>query len=174
MPDWGCIHLRSEWFLSTKSNTKMPTWFCEQHEPCKTQCYMCDGKYQKYMLPIVHEGAVRFLDSFHFSENLPFALTRDNAEEFVDLLWLSPDWRRDVFGVKTVQKYNVHSFFFQLIATNILSFQWSNVKREVVCVLTRGSGKKYRFQEVPAWEGFHFRSSRHGAAKVSFTSLLEA
>jgi len=175
MPDWGCVHLRAEYFLSTKANTRMPQSFVDAHGPCGNKCYICHKeKYKKYMLPIVHEGAVRFLSSCHFSDKMPYLITNADSDGMLDLLWNNPDWRKEVFGIKTVQKYNVTAFFFQLLATKILSFQWTNVKREVVCVLTRDKHDKYRYLDVSAWDGFHFRSKRHGGAKVHLSSLLEA
>jgi len=45
-----------------------------------------------------------------------------DIEGLVDLLYKDSDWTERVFAIKTVSKYNVAAFFFQLIATKILSF----------------------------------------------------
>ena len=166
MPDWGCVHLRSEWFLSSKSNTKMPTSFTDEHEPCGSKCYICNEDYKESMLPIVHQGAVDFLDSNHFADSLArIVVTNADHDLIPDLLWESADWRISVFGKKTVQKYNVHSFFFQLLATKILSFEWKNNTKEVRCVRTRDESGRLLFRDRASWDGFKFRPARAQRAK---------
>jgi len=58
------------------------------------------------------------------------------------LLWDSPDWRKDVFGKKSVSKYNVNSFFFQLIVKKILIYQ---------CVGTEGVECALAWDETDKW-----------------------
>ena len=31
IPNWGCVHLQAEWYLHSKSNTRTPTSFTEEH-----------------------------------------------------------------------------------------------------------------------------------------------
>ena len=63
MPRWGCIHLRSEWLLSTKHNTRPPQSFIEAHGPCNNMCYICKRTHNKWMLPIIYKGTVEFLET---------------------------------------------------------------------------------------------------------------
>ena len=52
-----------------------------------------------------------------------------------------------VFGVKTVNKYNVDAFLFQLVAFKILTFE-KNKKSEVSCVLVRNNTGGYQYRPV--------------------------
>ena len=88
MPAWGCLHLRSEWYLHSKSNTRPPTSFTSAHGGCDGQCYICNEDYSKVMLPVVYEGALRFLESDHLRSGLVACcpLTFGNLEALTKLL----------------------------------------------------------------------------------------
>ena len=73
------------------------------------------------MLPIVFEEAVEFLGTELFKGQMPYVITHDDSEGLPNILWESNDMRLKVFGKKTITKYNVHSFFFQLAASGIIS-----------------------------------------------------
>ena len=172
MPGWGCIHLRSEWLLSTKHNTRPPQSFVDAHGPCNNMCYICKRTHNKWMLPVVYEGAVEFLETELFKGQLPFEITHDNSEGLPNILWESNDMRLKVFGKKTIAKYNVHSFFLQLIASDMLSFEWTDNSKKIVCVRRKESDGSYKYANIKYWSGFEFRSSRHGGANVTYESLL--
>ena len=69
LPAHGCIHLRCETILSTGKND-LPGKYHQTYEPCGSQCYVCNKKYEKYTLPIVYEGTIEFLGSSHFGKTL--------------------------------------------------------------------------------------------------------
>ena len=77
------------------------------------------------MLPVVYEGVVEFLDSEYFSarEFMPYPIVHDDVDAMPNRLWESADWKKKVFGIKEVSKYNVNAFFFQLVGTGILTFE---------------------------------------------------
>ena len=137
---------------------------------CNDKCLVCTGSCKKYILPVV-EGAVPFLSSSYFSDQMPYEITPNNCEGLVDILWKSPDWIKSIFGKKTVAKYNVHSFFFQLIATKIISFQWVG-STHVTCMLTRDNNDKYICNNAVSWEGFTFCSKEWERSTETFLSLL--
>ena len=112
LPELGCVHLRCEWILHSKKNTPLPAWYMRDHEPCGDSCYVCNKSYEKYILPIVYEGAQEFLGSSHFATYLrEKKLTYEEPDAICDSLWGSEDWRKRVFGKKVVAKYNVFAFF---------------------------------------------------------------
>ena len=172
LPSFGCIHLRCEWILHSKANTEMPRWYTRDHDACGTQCYVCNKSYEKYILPIVYEGTRDFCGSSHFAKCLrENKLSYDNPEVITNSLWESEDWRKSVFGKKTVAKYNVFSFFFQLTATGILTFETSKETKGLYCVLGRDSNDKMKYKHSKYWKGFTFRSRRHGAATIRWEDL---
>ena len=125
-PDLGCIHLRAEWYLSTGANTPLPNdWPNAEYPACGDKCWVCKRSYQNDMLPITYEGAIAFLDSEYFSakECMPYAVTHEEKELITNKLWESADWKKRVFGLKNVSKYNINSFFFQLVGTGIITFK---------------------------------------------------
>ena len=124
------------------------------------------------MLPIVFDGAVDFLLSSHLEDGLKEDVTFDNRDHIPNLIWNSPDLRKKVFGLKSIAKKNVYSFFFQLIANNLIQFQWRDNKKRLVCVRSRDDRDKLRFKKPKNWRGFEFRSQRHGGAAVSLESIL--
>lgn len=172
MPGWGCLHLRSEWLLSTRPNTRPSQAFADEHGPCNNMCYVCKRNHEKWMLPVVYAGAVEFLGTELFKGQMPYEITYDNSEGLVNILAESADMKLKVFGKKTIAKYNVHSFFFQLIASDILCFEWVDNNRKVVCVRSKEIDGSFKYLNVKYWSGFEFRSARHGGAVVSYDSLL--
>jgi len=56
---------------------------------------------------------------------MPYPISNDGYDDVIDKLWDSADWKKLVFGVKKVARYNVNSFIFQLLATGILCFEWT-------------------------------------------------
>ena len=105
LPGLGCAHCRSEWGLFSGDFKFFP----EIMLPCGSDCFVCDKSYEKYMLPIILSGAMQFLSSGSFGDQLPFEVTNENAEDLVDILWNSADNKKLVFGRKNIEKYR---FFF--------------------------------------------------------------
>ena len=124
------------------------------------------------MLPIVFEGAIEFLESRHFGDKMPHIMTFDNYDEIINLLWEAKDFVKKVFGIVGVQKYNINCFFFQLIASKILSFEWVGTTA-VNCVITRDKNDKYLFKDRARWEGFTFRTGGRQRS-VSFLDILRS
>jgi superfamily II DNA or RNA helicase len=176
MPAWGCLHLRFEWYLSSKSNTRHPKSFKECHGACETQCYICNRDYRKFMLPVMYDGVMTFLASDHFRLGLHEAnpVTMSNAGEITQLLTSFPDYRKMVFAVKTVPNYCVDAFLFQLVASKILTFNQviKKGKKEIQCALAKDDNEKYLYKNIKYWSGFEFRARQHGAALVPYHSLV--
>ena len=86
------------------------------------------------MLPIIYEGAVDFLDSEYFSgqDFMPYTITQNDKERIPNRLWESADYKKKIFGFTNVAKYNANAFFFQLVATGILTFNWVNANKTVI------------------------------------------
>ena len=61
-------------------------------------------------------------------------------------------------------------FFFQLVASNMLSFE-KNSKGEVACVLSKDNAGKSNYQQIIFWSGFGFRSTRYGGGSISYNTL---
>ena len=66
----GCIHLHCEWIIHSKSNTALPDCYHRDKKAYKTECYVCNGTYKKWMLPIIFDGTKAFLASSHFAKCL--------------------------------------------------------------------------------------------------------
>ena len=124
------------------------------------------------MLPIVLEKTQAFLRSALFAKKYRTnELTFNNMDKVPNILWDSKDWIEDIFAKKTVYQYNVFSFFFQLIATKILSIDYEG-KDGVRFELTRGQGDQFLYEDVSAWKGFEFRGSERGSNLLSFADIL--
>ena len=123
------------------------------------------------MLPIVLEQAQKFLRSALFANKYRInELTFKNMDEVPNILWDSKDWIEDIFAKKTVYQYNVFSFFFQLIATKILSIDYEG-NDGVRFVLTRGQQDQFLYEDVSAWKGFEFRGAERGSNLLSFADI---
>ena len=96
----------------------------------------------------------------------------ETANDLPSVLWDSPDWRKSVFGIKSVQRYNVHSFFLQLVAKRIISFQWENSQSQVSIVLNRDDNDNFVYDNIASWEGFTFRSAERGGAPLEYIDIL--
>ena len=128
---------------------------------------------EKHMLPIVYEGAYAFLQSNYFSDAgfMPYPISHGEYDAAIDNLWDSADWRKSVFGVKKVTRYNINSFFFQLLATGILRFEWTNATMGIVLVVVKDTAGKFKYHTLSYWYGFKFRSKTWGGNPVAFSSL---
>ena len=83
----------------------------------------------------------------------------------------SPDLKKNVFGVKTVPAYAVNAFFFCLVATRILTVEWTNNKKDICCIVSKDADGNYKYKKLSYWNGFEFRAQGHGGKEVSFESL---
>ena len=54
--------------------------------------------------------------------------------------------RKKVFGKKTITTYNVNAFFFQLVATGILTFKWMDAESKVVCTFGTDDKVKIKYK----------------------------
>ena len=87
---------------------------------------------------------------------MPYKICYSDIEGLVDLLYKDSDGTECVFTSKTVSKYNVVTFFFQLIATKILSFEWVGTTK-LVCVISRVEASTvFNYKNITFWEGFEF------------------
>ena len=177
LPGLGCVHCRVEWYMARGVLEPYP----EVMLPCNSQCYVCDaGRRDKngkakpqYILPIIYQGALDFLASKRVGDKLPFELDHENGGELIDLL--DNNWLLRIFGKVSVNKYNVSSFWFQLIATGIVTFEWKG-KDKLLCVLARDDSDRFLYEDILRWEGFLFRSSKYGRGvrvhDVTFKEIL--
>ena len=112
------------------------------------------------MLPIVYDGALEFLESEYFSakETMLYCINHDVHNDMPNKLWESADWRKAVFGIKTVTKYDINAFFFQLIGTKILYVEWTNTTSALVCVFGTDDDGKLIYKLPLNWKGFKFIS----------------
>ena len=168
LPELGCIHSRSEWFMAMGLLSAPPAIILS----CSTQCYVCDGRYKKICLPVVHSGAIQFLDSRQLTDVHLFVLTVANCDEFVDRLAKDKDWLLWVFGKESVTRYNVTAFFLQLLATKILSFELVGNKN-VLIVISVDENHNKKFKNILQWEGIQFRVKGKRGRSVSFKDLVE-
>ena len=99
-------------------------------------------------------------------------MTYSNKASIPNILGDSSDWLKRIFGRKNILKYNVQLFFFQLVATKLITFEWINNGKEVNCVLSRDTTGKLLYTSPCNWSGFKFRSSGQRGAEVSHRSLL--
>ena len=79
------------------------------------------------------------------------------------------DWRKCVFGRKSVDNRQVAAFFLQLIANEILAFRL--VSKQPKIVLARDPQDEYVYESVVKWEGFDFRYPRQ-ESEHSFEEFL--
>ena len=147
----GCIHLRSDWYLHCGENKHLPSHWPNKEQPvCGNKCYVCKGTYDKYMLSIMYEGAYLCLKSDYFSAtgSMSYPISNDNYNDVIDKLWDSGDWMKLVFGVKKVAIYIMNPFMFQLLATGILCFEWTNATTGVVLVLAKNNEGVFKYQSL--------------------------
>ena len=123
--------------------------------------------------PIVYEGAIAFLKSSYLNDNIrSMTITFANPNALTSILWDSGDWRKQVFGKKSVQRYNVNSFFAQLVAKRIITFQWDQKDNEISPVLGRADNDEFIYNNIASWEGFTFRSSARGGGTIDYFDIL--
>jgi hypothetical protein len=122
----------------------------------------------------VYEGAVEFLESEYFSgvDFMPYSVTHEEPEAVTDRLWNSGDYKKKIFGKKSVTRYNVNAFFFQLVATGILTFEWNNTETKVVCTLATDEHDIFKYKNTIFWKGFNFRNAKRGGASVSYSYIF--
>ena len=96
------------------------------------------------------------MKSTRLTSTLPLVMDHDNANNVINSLWEDKDWCKDVFGTKSPSKANVVGFFFQLIATRIISFELVK-KRALQCIITTQSNGKYYYKDTVncklGWDG---------------------
>ena len=175
LPGIGCIYLRAEWFLWTGANTPLPAdWPNEEHPACGDKCWVCRKSYMNDMIPIIYKGIIEFLDSEYFcgKDFMPYPITHEMRENLPNRLWESPDYRKKIFGIKNVAKYNVNSFFFQLLAAGILTFKWVDAQTGVVCTFGTDDNNKIKYKIPKNWKGFTFRKPGRGGGTIDFSDIL--
>ena len=126
------------------------------------------------MLLIGYEGALSFLDSKYFStrETMQYCITHDAYNDMRNKLWDSADWRKSVFGVKTITKYNINAFLFQLIGTWILSFEWTNATTGLICMFRTDDDGKLIYKQPCHWKGFKFISNGWDGRPIPISSIV--
>ena len=84
-------------------------------------------------MPIGVTGAMLFLstDAFRRALNRSNPITFENSNDLLKTLTDNADRRKMVFGVKTVPAYSTSTFFFQLFAMKILSYEWQNATTDL-------------------------------------------
>jgi hypothetical protein len=64
-------------------------------------------------------------------------ITFENSSDLTKTLTESSGHQKMVFDVKNVKAYNINSFFFQRVATNILTFAWQNNNKSLCFALAK-------------------------------------
>ena len=95
-----------------------------------------------------------------------------NHEDLNDCRYNDGDWCKCVFGWRKVKKYHVDRFFFQLLATYMISFKFFgwNVLR---CFITETPGGKDKYLDPMSWKGMMFGNEAHDGAAVDFDNLVQ-
>ena len=101
------------------------------------------------------------LSEEQFTDNMSVILSHNEPGMLVDTLRNDKDWRKCVFGRKSVDNRQVAAFFLQLIANEILAFRL--VSKQPKIVLARDPQDEYVYESVVKWEGFDFRYPRRGS-----------
>ena len=157
LPGFGCIHCRREYFMATGELSPPP----EIILGCVTQCFVCDKSYKRYFLPVIHAGATKFLKSRKFNDAIATLILQvGDCDRILDLLFKDKDCLFDVFGKVSVLKYQVTGFFFQLVATKILAFEW--VGNKVKFIVNRDNDGNYTYENKLAWEGIILKNKGTG------------
>ena len=133
--DLGCKHVCAELFLSA-GEVEPPPVQCIIQKRCMDKCGICTGAWSKTFLRVNKDSVVRFLESHHFSKEVPLIARNDNV---VGILWKGERWRiEEIYGKKSVNKTVVSALFLQLTATKILELV--NTKDGLAWKLGHGEG----------------------------------
>ena len=82
-------------------------------------CPRCSRTWAKIFLPIRKSKLIKLFESTYWHSSVPLVADKDNIVHV--LLGKTSKWRiEDIYGKKTVAKYNVDALFLQLISLNIL------------------------------------------------------
>jgi hypothetical protein len=73
----GCKHACAKWFLSTRKADPHPCGWVHKH--CVDKCRICSGDWSNTFLRVRKESVVRFLESHHFSKEMPLIARGDNV-----------------------------------------------------------------------------------------------
>ena len=87
-------------------------------------------------------------------------------------MWESADYKKKNFGFKNVAKYNFNAFFFQLVATGILTFNWINANKNVVCVFGKDDNNMIKYKVASYWKGICFRKAGHSGGRIDYASVF--
>ena len=87
---------------------------------------------------------------------MPYPIVHDDTNAMPNCLWESADWKKKVFGIKGVSKYNANAFFFQLVGTGILTFEQANATTGVVCVFGTDDKNRIKYKKALNWKGMSF------------------
>jgi hypothetical protein len=171
LPEFGCIHTRTEWFLQC-GGLELPPLVIR---PCETMCHVCTGSCRESFLPVIYSGAVKFMNSDRLRSTLPLVIDHDNSDSIINTLWEDKDRCKEVFGTKSPKRANCVGFFLQLIATKIISFELVD-NRGLKCVIQRDDNdmSKYVYEDASRWAGIELRSPKRGGAKVSLNEIIAA
>ena len=113
------------------------------------------------------------MKSTWLTSTLPLLRNHDNSNNTINTLWEGKDWCKNVFGTNSPPKGNIVRFFFQLIATKIISFALVN-KSNLKCIITVQSNGKYRYEDASIWAGIEIRSPKKGGAEMYLTDIITA
>ena len=137
--------------------------------PCGNQCCVYDKSYKKFFLPVVHNEVIAFLMSKRFADSMNIIHSMRDCDILIYLLFKSKDWMLRIFGKSSVKKYNVSGFFLQLIATNIIDFEWKG--KNVLVILGRDNDGNLKYENKLNWEGLEFREKSRGST-MTFSNFI--
>ena len=93
-----------------------------------------------------------------------------NFDEIIGLISKDNGWCKTVFGLQTVTKYNVARFFFQVLATEILTVELLGGK-SVALVIDRAPADNFLYNDPVNWKDMKFCKRGRGGAAVPFSIL---
>ena len=155
----GCQHTVLQWYLSSGKFERPPMVYA----PCKTQCSIFLGEWQKMYLPVYQSSIVAYL--------LSGAGSVIKGKEFSpvlkisDALWGNNYWMERIFDRAAGGLYRKHmdALFLSLIAAEIIvskkrqgKLTWA-LARDTVPGDDRGGGPKFLNDEL--WSGMHLHPS---------------
>ena len=74
----------------------------------------------------MYEGAKEFLNSRALTDMTPYEFDLKNADVLLDLIDKNNDTKLKIFRKTSISKYNAALFFFQCLATNMMTIEWES------------------------------------------------
>ena len=159
----GCVHYILESYAA-HGGCKVDIPFCVDEidftarRPCSNACPSCTGRYSSFFLPI-HKSYVIIWIAEVLSKSGSI-ICGGPDDMIIKLLWEAPKYRYNIFGKKSITRYQVTAFILQLIASGILTLTTKQTEDnyfQTTCFIAYCTmkGKKVPlFNTDKVWDGF--------------------